>query len=173
MKSSNKNKRTDFENTWANALKNAEATPKNAVWENINSELLKADHIRIKGYYKTYKLVAAASVSLLLLASSAFTYFYFSSNAEDVLSETNQTQTSIDNENNLNAKTADQNQSNAVSEKQQDKSSIVEIETDIQPNNTNLDSEKSKLEETENIDSNALAYQGCVQLFKFVINRKF
>jgi|GEM_PF-4619012 len=159
MKSSNKNKRTDFENTWANALNNAEATPNNAVWENINSELLKADHIRIKGYYKTYKLVAAASVSLLLLASTAFTYFYFSSNTEDVLSETNQTQTSIDNENNLNAKTTDQNQSNAVSETQKGKSSIVETEKDSQPNSTNLDSENSKLEEAENIDSNAFAYQ--------------
>ena len=47
MKSSNKNNRTDFENTWANALNNAEATPNKAVWEGINSELLKADHIRI------------------------------------------------------------------------------------------------------------------------------
>jgi len=76
MESYNKKNKTDFENAWSEALENAEATPDSKVWQNINNELLHADHVRLKGYYKTYKMIAAASVSLLLLAGTAFTYFY-------------------------------------------------------------------------------------------------
>jgi hypothetical protein len=78
MKSSDKNKRTNFENAWADALDNAEATPNSRVWQGINNELLNADNIRIKGYYRTYKTIAAASISLLLLAGTTFTYYYYS-----------------------------------------------------------------------------------------------
>ncbi len=162
MKSSNKNNRTDFENTWANALNNAEATPNKAVWEGINSELLKADHIRIKGYYKTYRLLAAASVSLLLLASSVFTYFYFSSNTEVVLSETNQTQASeIDKENNLNKQNTSQNQVNAIGKTQQGKDNFAEIDRENQSINKNTitNSDNTLHEELKNIDGNGIAYQ--------------
>ncbi|UZR92884.1 hypothetical protein [Chondrinema litorale] len=126
MKSSNKNSKTDFENAWAKAFENAEATPSQNVWEQIDHNLNKADHIRYKGYYRFYRGIAAASVTITLLMSGLFAYNYFNSEeTQNTISQNN-----LDTKNKSTLKETEQNQNNSIANSNKASQLIEESENE-------------------------------------------
>lgn len=166
MKSSNKNSKTDFENAWAKAFENAEATPPQSVWEHIDHNLNKADHIRYKGYYRFYKGIAAASVTITLLMSGLFAYNYFNSeetpntisqNKSDALTKTELKET----EQNQNNSIAKANGVNANKASQLSEESKIESLANLS-NEEELQNEELAQNQTNNnseIDNNLAQYK--------------
>lgn len=73
MKDTEKQK---FENEWRDAFQDAEVTPSDTLWTNIELELEKAEGGKMRRRLLYYKLTAAASIAFALCIAGAGVYFY-------------------------------------------------------------------------------------------------
>jgi len=65
-----------FEQEWKDAFDQAEVSPSDNLWTNIELNLEKADASKMKSRLQFYKLMAAASVLFAVCMAGAFAYYY-------------------------------------------------------------------------------------------------
>ena len=65
-----------FEQEWKDAFDQAEVSPSDNLWTNIELNLEKADATKMKSRLQFYKLMAAASVLFAVCMAGAFAYYY-------------------------------------------------------------------------------------------------
>lgn len=112
-------KRDKFSDQWSNAFEGAELAPDKAVWAGIHAEMANqsADKYKRSAFY--FKWMAAASVTLLIGCIAAASYYYYS---EKGVSEVNTPAIASNN----NSNPTDNESSNDVSLKNNQKSGVAE-----------------------------------------------
>jgi hypothetical protein len=77
-----------FEDNWRNVFSDAEATPSESVWTNIDLQLSRADNSQMRKRVVSYQRLVAASIFLALLMGGAI--WYSTNNSEHDLNSTSQ-----------------------------------------------------------------------------------